>query len=392
MSHKADEGFFVEKRPWSKRKDLILDYYLDAYLPIISHNPGKPILIVDGFAGRGEFHDGQPGSPLIIANKIASTRDNGRLSAPTKLLAVEASDVLYPTLDSLLKPSEFAEVTHHQFIDVLPEVEKLASSHSIFLYVDPYAIEGLDWALLDKIFCHLHQSSSSVEILLNYNAPALARRGRAALKLAKPVLEEEDRDENAVKDNDDDWQRALQNTPSIDKLNAMVGGDWWQKILNEQLDYHREVSALVQGYAERLRERFREVCWHAIKEKPHHKAPKYVLIFGSRSPKALRLMNEASVKSRKAFADEYAPKTETLFELRSTELVPDSSEIPSLIRQCLLGHMTRGQLMDEVMRVRFGVHAEKTIRQAVANMIKDGQIISATGKSRINDSVEIWLA
>lgn len=60
--------FFKRKRPWSKYKDLILDYYLGPYLAKIARL-GKPIAVVDCFAGPGKFNDNQRGSPLIIADR-----------------------------------------------------------------------------------------------------------------------------------------------------------------------------------------------------------------------------------------------------------------------------------------------------------------------------------
>ena len=49
--------FFDAKRDWSRYKDFILGYYLEPYIPKVN-TLGKPILVVDCFAGRGEFGDG----------------------------------------------------------------------------------------------------------------------------------------------------------------------------------------------------------------------------------------------------------------------------------------------------------------------------------------------
>ena len=47
-----------------------------------------------------------------------------------------------------------------------------------------------------------------------------------------------------------------------------------------------------------LRRRFTEVGHLAIKAKPTHRVPKYYLLFASRHPDGLKLMNDAMVKSR----------------------------------------------------------------------------------------------
>ena len=60
-------------------------------LPRTLHPQGntlkRPILVVDCFAGRGEFGDGQPGSPVIIASAIEKWRAKG---VPIRGLFIEA--------------------------------------------------------------------------------------------------------------------------------------------------------------------------------------------------------------------------------------------------------------------------------------------------------------
>ena len=60
----------------------------------------KPILIVDCFAGRGEFKDGQPGSPLIIAPIIQKWRQHGM---PVRGLFIEADPDNYQHLVEALR-------------------------------------------------------------------------------------------------------------------------------------------------------------------------------------------------------------------------------------------------------------------------------------------------
>jgi three-Cys-motif partner protein len=50
-------------------KHDILGKYLDAWFPILSSTNGR-ILILDGFAGRGVYNDGSPGSPIIALSRL----------------------------------------------------------------------------------------------------------------------------------------------------------------------------------------------------------------------------------------------------------------------------------------------------------------------------------
>ena len=89
------------------------------------------------------------------------------------------------TLHSI-EPFTFAVAKHGKFSDYIEEIERLSKNHSVFLYIDPWTVEGLEWKHLDRVFQHLTISNMSIEILLNFNAPSFVRRGLAALKLAIP--------------------------------------------------------------------------------------------------------------------------------------------------------------------------------------------------------------
>ena len=68
--------FFDKKKPWSRYKDSILDYYLEPYLAKVARI-GKPIVIVDCFAGAGKYEDGELGSPLIISKWLSRLDQRG---------------------------------------------------------------------------------------------------------------------------------------------------------------------------------------------------------------------------------------------------------------------------------------------------------------------------
>ena len=69
--------FFQSKKPWSPYKDMILSYYLTPYLPKVC-SLGKPVVVVDCFAGPGRFEDGSEGSPLIISKAVREMVGKGK--------------------------------------------------------------------------------------------------------------------------------------------------------------------------------------------------------------------------------------------------------------------------------------------------------------------------
>lgn len=376
MPHKADASFFDSKRPWSERKDLVLGYYLKPYLAKVA-TLRRPIIIVDGFAGPGKFGDGKPGSPLIIASQVQERLVNSPV--PIKLVCIEEDDELYARLHSLLKQFEFADARHGRFLNQLPQLEIEALGHTIFLYVDPYAIEGLEWESMDRVFAHVQNSRTSVEVLLNFSASSFARRGLAAMGMVAP---------RGIEDELDD-PPPLQ-PPSVQRLNNVVGGDWWQEALRTSTEFPAQVQSISSGFCQRLRKRFAEVCEHPVKEKWHHKVPKYSLLFGSRSADALILMNEAMIKSRDLLAHDARPAYDTLFETRPHDLVPDLQRLPELVLSAAANPISRGALIAAVVRRAFCQFSEKQIKHAIDDLLKSKTLNSETGKTRINDQVKVW--
>ena len=370
MPHSEDESFFDKKRPWSRRKNLILKEYLPPYFAKMIGAIGKPILVVDGFAGRGKFKKGdEPGSPLVIAECIQGAMAK-HPSHSISLLAIEEKEKNYEPLKDYLAPYPFARTEQGRFLDFLAEIEQSAKTKTVFLYVDPYATEGFDWESLDSIFKHLRQSGSSIEILINLNVFAFTRCARAALA------------------------KETGSSVHVDRLNSVAGGDWWQNAVAKKLEFDAEVAEITAGFCSRFNSRFTEVCYHPIKEKPSDKVPKYVLLFASRSTVALRLMNDAAVKSLGMFADQNQPKEATLFETRGTDIVPDPADLSQYIRSAIrvLQRATRFDLATQVIRTIFGVYAASDINRDISDLINRGILTSSTGKSRINDKVEVWLS
>lgn len=292
MGHSANHEFFAHKREWSKRKDQILGYYLTPYLPKIA-TQRRPILVVDGFAGPGEFDDGERGSPLIIALAIEHAKRKGKgLPTSARALLIERDAELAERLTKRLVAFSHCHVRPQSFEECIPEILKAAEGSSTLLYLDPFTVEGLKWSSLDSVFALL-QRGLSVEILLNFNVHSFCRRGLAALEGTPPT----DSDEVPVA------EPEYGSPSTVDSLSEIIGGDWWVPVLQNATSYQEKVAEVTRGFCEKLRGRFNEVCFHEVREKWRHKVPKYVLVFGSRHPDALLLMNDAMCKAREAFLD-----------------------------------------------------------------------------------------
>lgn len=302
---------------------------------------------------------------------------------PVSVLCIESDEQLYSDLKTHLSPFSFAQPECGKFNEYIDEIERKATTHSVFLYVDPWTVEGLDWNGMDRVFQHLSVSRMSIEILMNFNARSFVRRGLAALKLAVPESDPHLEDAEAI-------DAAIDTLPSIEPLNRVVGGDWWQDVLRSSTLFSQKVQIVTDSVCEKLSERFEEVCQYAVKAFPHHTVPKYYLIFASRHPDALVLMNNEMVKSQRTQAEIAKPEQPTLFETRPTDLVPDFNELPGTVLKHTVQPTQRKIVIQNVVRECFCQFAEKEIRSCIEQLLRDGKLKSETGKIRINDGVKIW--
>ncbi len=374
MGHRASREFFDEKKPWSVRKDEILAYYLAPYLPKVA-TLGKPIVIVDGFAGPGRFNTGEAGSPVIIAQTIQRF-----LTAQPRVdcseLCVERDPLLHRLLEDSLRGFGFTRAVGTSFLEFLPEVEALASSASVFIYADPFAIDGLEWAAMDRVFRLIH-GGASVELLLNFNAPAFVRRARAALALGDAADDPLD---------DDD---PSQDVPGS-ALDRAVGGTWWRSIVKPAGSFALEVDAVAEELSKRLRRRFGEAGMYPIRARLADGIPKYFLIYATRHPDGLVLINEAVCKDLHREHARRGPVQALLFEPNPQALPSSDALLRPALLTLLRDGMTRRELQVEATRALFGQFRERQVLGEIARLISEGRVRAVREKSRMNDRTRLF--
>jgi three-Cys-motif partner protein len=378
-------GFFGKKRDWSRYKDFILGYYLEPYVPKVN-TLGKPILVVDCFAGRGEFSDGQPGSPLIIATTVEKWRDKG---VPIRGIFIEADPENHAHLSAVMREHrEYADVRSGSFDDHLPEIARQARQNTVFLYVDPYNVRGLIFDRMKAVYDQIRMSSSSVEVLLNFNAATFMRWALAAMQRHKDIpIETADEPLDQLEDDSGD-------PVELATLDAIAGGDYWRSIaLDPALDFPQRLERLTSEYMGRMRSSFTYVARCEIKAKYHHHVPKYYLIYATRHGDGLELINDAMCKSRHEFLGHEFRKG-FLFDSTPEAELPD---LGGLKRDLLAVIGKEGRLSRKSLRLRgilehFGRFESKDYNTAIGDLLKAGKLSSSTGKTRINDDVSLSLA
>jgi three-Cys-motif partner protein len=93
--------------PHTCAKHAILERYLKAWFPILSQQSHRAqlrteqILFIDGFAGPGEYTNGQPGSPIIALT--AAIQHAKEFPVPIQFLFIEEREERFARLEAVLK-------------------------------------------------------------------------------------------------------------------------------------------------------------------------------------------------------------------------------------------------------------------------------------------------
>lgn len=375
-------AFFKNKRPWSLQKDRILQEYVPSYLQKVSRYPGLPVLFVDGFAGPGKFQSGEPGSPLILAKAI----QNSGVTPPPELIALEPHIVLSSLLADTLSPFPFATVKRSELAGVLPDIRKQAIGKTTFLYLDPFAIAGLDWAGVTSVL-ELIRQGHSVELLLNFNAHAFVRRARSSLALETTDVEDLD---------DADFEEWRGQDANADRLDAAVGGGWWRAHVSDDRNRVEQAGSIVRELARRLREICKEVCFYEVYERWTHRVPKYFLVFATRSPVALVLMNHAMCKGHEEFLKHAAAQDLPLFgSTAPTAFRREPRNLEGLILEEARDRIVRPALIKRTIarlsrEQGLGMVSTGDLKRRLTEMRDRDLICTEPAVASMNDDTIIW--
>lgn len=270
----SSHSFFKDKRPWSRLKDEVLKAYLAPYLAKVARTR-KPIVIADCFAGKGRFDDGEPGSPLIIAEAISHQLSD---ATSPEIKGVFIEKKYFKELKANVPESPWLTPLEGGYEDRIEFfIQKYEPrNRNLLLYVDPYGIKSVLFSYFERI---QQKGFNSVELLLNLNAFGFLREGCRLLK--NPDSETET----------PDYYEADVNTP--ERLDEIAGGDYWRRIVDDyyskRIRMQEAEERFIAQYCERLKKVFRYVVNIPIKAKLNN-IPKYRIVYGTNHADGLLLM------------------------------------------------------------------------------------------------------
>jgi three-Cys-motif partner protein len=243
-------------------KHAILQYYLAPWARIRSVTR-RPLAVVDGFAGRGRYQTGEPGSPLLILNTLAAHPD------PSQLFVCH-----------------FVEKDPDNFASMVAEVKghPAVISGRVRCYFYNAAFSDVSRKIIASIRVGGQPSFFFVDPF-GYSDPAM---GMVAEVLRLPGAEV------FINLMFDFINRALNgDNPAV--LDALVGSPAW-RALRDLHGYERE-RAFIELYREQMKLRGADFVIPFRMNADNKDRTLYYLVHGSKHVRAATLMKDAMIAS-----------------------------------------------------------------------------------------------
>jgi three-Cys-motif partner protein len=162
----------------ARAKHGILRGYLGAWFSILGQGRGiDRLIILDGFAGKGQYRDGEPGSPKIIFDRAVEVVEAGH-AKKVVIGCVEKDRQNFEELSALCETLKHPQVTiaarHKTFAEAASDLAKWAEKRRkptpIFVTADPYGFRGVPLKVIKKLL-----ALKRTEVLVTFMARDMSR-------------------------------------------------------------------------------------------------------------------------------------------------------------------------------------------------------------------------
>lgn len=271
MSSRTETFFAIEKFP-NALKHAIVGGYAKAALALLAWHTHKDVVYADLFAGSGKYDDGNPGSPLIVAEMSAKRQATG--TSPRVLcFNVEANSGRYAALVANTShiPAELITNLRGSWTKHLPDLLARIAGRPALIFLDPFGFRGIELSKMTSILAGI--GADAWELIIMFNVRGLQRMAAAAAA-----------------------EEAKGKSHRYYVLpNEVFGTDEWQKLLVNKLLPDEQFEAVAALYQRRLIEtgaaQFRVVMSIGIPEAVDGKRA-YYLMFVTRSEKAMTMISD----------------------------------------------------------------------------------------------------
>jgi three-Cys-motif partner protein len=359
MATGAGDSYWDEQNLPSVFKHTLLDRYVPQYAGMTgSRSTEKRVVFLDGYAGRGRYANGTPGSAERIM-KIAA-RQFATVDLAWTCYFVEQDDESAAALRRIV--AEYvangvdAHAHHGDVEDVLEQVLTAALGSPLFLFLDPTGI-GLPYDVLVRLLKEKRRDVwPPTEVLLNFSLEAVRRIGGHV-------------------------RSSHGNERTMRRLDVAVNGDWWRHMFASGVSDEAVERVVTRFTSDLSRDTHTHVVSVPVSRAPKHK-PLYRLVFGTRSDHGLWAFGDSVARATQAWWDtieevEAREEPDALFgvaqTIRPTLETVEAEAVPVIVGNlaAILRDKPTFKAVDETLRVfgdYYGRVREQVVRQAVKRL------------------------
>jgi three-Cys-motif partner protein len=368
-------------------KHAIIRNYLPPFLAMTgSTSDGRRLVVMDGFAGRGRYADGSPGSAELILRAVEKLKESRRVST----FFAETDPDNYRALASVV--SEYAvkgltaRALHGPAEMHLASVVAAAQGIPLFLFLDPCGAMLPFMQLARMLGADRRGKRPPTEVLLNFSAEFTRRTAGQIVK-------------------------GQNDTAGANRMDKTCGGPWWRRTAVEAYrashrgNFEPTAEAVVGAYAQRLANAsgMRQVTVPVRRRL--RLQPVYHLVFLTRSEYGIWVFADALGKARRDWLkatgtldDDSGPQPALPGLSKSDDMQylidKEQSRAQKIVEENLRNLARPGvhpfKLVNRASTVfgdAYGIAIDATIFAAVRALEESGELATVQPASRIRDRV-----
>ncbi len=337
--------------PHTRAKHEILKRYLQAWFPIMTKNNHR-IIVLDGFAGPGEYVDSSEGSPLVAIKTLLSNEVALSYGNEVVFYFIEADEARRHNLQTLLNrqfptgtlPSyvswhiEAGRFDEHlsALLDNLDQAQSLLAP--TFAFIDPFGYSHTPMSVISRLMRH-----PKCEVLINV------------------MYEEANRFIN--------WDK-----PEHDiHYDQLFGTKEWRTIRDVSLPPSERERRIRELYADRLCSVGGATYVRTFRMRNKSNRTDYYLFFGTKSLTGLDRMKQAMWKVDPSgaydFSDTSNPDQAVLFKAE-----PDAELLLAAIAQQFAGQTVTVQQVEDFVIAKTAFHKSHYKRAVLKPMEQAGRL------------------